>query len=32
MADGDKAIYAACEDAILRPLQSLEAIEYSRPS
>ncbi len=28
MADGDKAIYAACEDAILRPLQSLEAIEY----
>jgi hypothetical protein len=28
MADGDKAIYAACEDALLRPLQSLEAIKY----
>jgi DNA mismatch repair ATPase MutS len=28
MADGDKAIYAACEDAILRPLQSIEAIKY----
>jgi hypothetical protein len=28
MADGDKAIYAACEDAILRPLQSAEEIKY----